>query len=1081
MNFGAHIPLEPGAFVQVEGLDFGLGKLLYFDGEIAEVEYFDSIKLQHRLKVPEASLKRVKVMPQNRCYVKDDQGNWQVGRVVFDPDAGWGYYLVQFPNQRAQDVEESRMYVRWNQPVSDPMEVLIHEGYESPYNYFLRQPILNAVVDQRRAARGLNGFISSGIQLYQHQMEVVQRVAQDPVQRYLLADEVGLGKTIEAGVLIRQYLLDYPKGSVQILAPGPLLAQWEQELNAKFKLSDFVNKQLVFLDHHQMHQAKSAGMLVVDEAHHLAAMAHDPEKRSQYLAFARVAHHSPRLLLLSATPVRRNERSYLAMLHLLDPDAYPLDGLERFAKKTEARQVVGRVLSGLSPKYDPDYLLEALQGLYPIAHDDQELTAKLERLEADLRSLSHVYDDFQGENEQFYPQEVNKRMVELRVYLSEAYRIHRRLLRNRRNSQGSVAEAVKGRHLGGFLPFPTEAYAPLQNALEDWLRVLQKQDGNLAVYAALATRFVEAAHSHPHTLAELAQTRLQRPDPQFPLAAGEEVFLQAMNTVTAPAARAKEELLCRWLVAKGGKVVVFLSDHSAKAIGDKLYLELGKDRTVVHFHSQSAKRRQESLEQFRLEPHVRFLLADSSAEEGLNLQFAQTVLLFDLPADPNRTEQRIGRLDRIGASQSCEVWSFGDPKGEGLLAAWTSYFNSFGVFDHSISSLQFLVDRYQPLFEQAVQNGEFALRELGGTLAAETSKELDEITYEDLIDQIQTEEVSSILLKGDEISALQNQRLTIVDVKRLEGALATPLHKWLTDVLGFRNEQRPNGNGVERYFAAHDDGNGTVTRVPWERIRDTFSKYRDRLVTYKRSTAVANPQVHLLRLGDPFVDDLVAYLNWDDRGQNYGWWRYVEEMQPDSHRGYFRFDYIVEASLAPFVQLQDAAKSRGIELDLEVIRRWLDSFWIPSLEGFWLDTNGDEVVNPAIKEHLSPPYGNGRPPYFDRNLSSKRRWALEQVSDLQPWREVCEWVRLRAETSLRKSPGFISKQELSARSAQVLMDMAISQLEQRALLDKVGRGSQAELDFYRFVRPAVLEAVEKPVVRLDAVGFVVLSGTFLEE
>lgn len=91
----------------------------------------------------------------------------------------------------------------------------------------------------------MSGLISSLIELEEHQAEVVKRVLQDPVQRYLLADEVGLGKMIEAGVLIGQYTLDAPADHrVLVVAPPPLVMQWRRELRRRFLLGHLLGESI---------------------------------------------------------------------------------------------------------------------------------------------------------------------------------------------------------------------------------------------------------------------------------------------------------------------------------------------------------------------------------------------------------------------------------------------------------------------------------------------------------------------------------------------------------------------------------------------------------------------------------------------------------------------------------------------------------------------------------------------------------------------------------------------------------------------------------------------------------------------
>src|SRR5262245_55999562 len=132
-------------------------------------------------------------------------------------------------------------------------------------------------MEQRGASLGMSALLSSGIELEAHQVEVVRRVLQDPVQRYLLADEVGLGKTIEAGVLIRQYVIDDPNDHrILVLVPPSLVAQWADELRRRFFLSvDTSDERVRVISTADLPAIAAAlpktGMLVIDEAHHLSA------------------------------------------------------------------------------------------------------------------------------------------------------------------------------------------------------------------------------------------------------------------------------------------------------------------------------------------------------------------------------------------------------------------------------------------------------------------------------------------------------------------------------------------------------------------------------------------------------------------------------------------------------------------------------------------------------------------------------------------------------------------------------------------------------------------------------------------
>jgi ATP-dependent helicase HepA len=109
---------------------------------------------------------------------------------------------VRFPNHNDRNIPVSELYVRWPKPITDAAEFLASQVSDTPFFADGRAAIVRHFLEQRGGYKGLTGLASSSIELIQHQVTVIRRVLGDPVQRYILADEVGLGKTIEAGVLV---------------------------------------------------------------------------------------------------------------------------------------------------------------------------------------------------------------------------------------------------------------------------------------------------------------------------------------------------------------------------------------------------------------------------------------------------------------------------------------------------------------------------------------------------------------------------------------------------------------------------------------------------------------------------------------------------------------------------------------------------------------------------------------------------------------------------------------------------------------------------------------------------------------
>jgi ATP-dependent helicase HepA len=298
---------------------------------------------------------------------------WRAGRVdgppiiPGPPATAEESYPIRFPNHNDRNIPVSELYVRWSNPVTDLAEFLTSQVSDTPFFADGRSAIVRHFLEQRDGYKGLTGLASSSIELIQHQVAVVRRVLGDPVQRYILADEVGLGKTIEAGVLIRQHLIDNPwDHNVAIVVPTHLVEQWRQELATKFFINE--TEQVHLWSESDLPGRKlpeSLSLLVVDEAHRTASSAFrvsDPNHLT-YSIISSMARRSRSILLLSGTPVLHQETGFLAMLHLLDPNAYPLADVEAFKKRVSERQTVADALMDLS---DDASVLFAEEALNPI-------------------------------------------------------------------------------------------------------------------------------------------------------------------------------------------------------------------------------------------------------------------------------------------------------------------------------------------------------------------------------------------------------------------------------------------------------------------------------------------------------------------------------------------------------------------------------------------------------------------------------------------------------------------------------------------------------------------------------------------
>ena len=220
---------------------------------------------------------------------------------------------------------------------ADPLTMLASQQHEGYPLFRSRERLLTSFTELVRQGGGLRALLASRIDLRPHQAYVAGIVLQDRLRRYLLADEVGLGKTVEAGIVIQDLLSVRPNDRVLVLCPGALTQQWLCELYSKFNYQIFTllelhgepsllpaerRRKVIAPLHAALGPAgtwlaKSQwDLVVVDEVHHLLAS-------ERLLKFVDgLSRSTPALLLLSALPAQQRKEDFLHLLSLLEPDRY---------------------------------------------------------------------------------------------------------------------------------------------------------------------------------------------------------------------------------------------------------------------------------------------------------------------------------------------------------------------------------------------------------------------------------------------------------------------------------------------------------------------------------------------------------------------------------------------------------------------------------------------------------------------------------------------------------------------------------------------------------------------------------------
>lgn len=535
-------------------------------------------------------LKRVQFRPGESIATRE--GKTFVIESVED-EAGVLVYVGQ--NRRAREDAISDVT-----SVSLPQERLM-AGQVDPGEVFdLRYRALQAQARFRQS--DVRGFLGGRLELIPHQFYILHEVSGRQIPRVLLADEVGLGKTIEACLILQRLLAIGRVQRVLILVPESLTHQWFVELLRRFNLwfsiydeercvaveqsdpgqNPFLAAQLVlcnvaFLAANEARrdQAVAAGwnIVVVDEAHHLAWT--PTHVSAEYALVEQLGQRSAGLLLLTATPTQLGLEGHFARLRLLDPHRY-----SDFAQFTKEAERFGAVAD----------VAEKIIEQKPLKPKDRTTLTKI--FDRDPEGLAqHLAALEKGQP--------GAREALLRTLLDQ-HGTGRVVFRNTRATMTG---------------FPKRKFCPAP-----------LKENNLALLARIA-RELKAEET-----GEDASIRYSfKEDPRID-------WLAAFLKEHRPA---KVLLICKSL-RKVAAIEVALQEKINVKVG--LFHEglplVQRDRNAAWFAEPDG---------------AQLLICSEIGSEGRNFQFAHHLVLFDLPLNPGLLEQRIGRLDRIGQTQTIRI------------------------------------------------------------------------------------------------------------------------------------------------------------------------------------------------------------------------------------------------------------------------------------------------------------------------------------------------------------------------------------------------------------------------------------------
>lgn len=1133
-NAGIAAKLLPGMYVRVpldieyapHFRDFRLGQIGSIDSiaNQANVHFYDQVEEEpDNVEISLHDLDRCFILSGSHCRLADSKQEGSIlqrCRDQFSYGTFAEYYVLTETAMGVIRVSEDKLEAFRNCQDYDPWAQLSRYEFQQPTWRVPRDHFVEVYHELRNATFGLDELVGARLMLFAHQAETIARVLSDTTCRYILADEVGLGKTIEACVILKGLRRRYRKLRSLIVVPAVLASQWQNELDARFWLKFPLVRDLKALAkvdelgcilcsedlalNGPLRLAillQKWDLLLLDEAHHLV------KQTRLYEALRELSRDTPRVLILSATPIQQRKQEYLALLALANPARYAMQNVAAFAGLLKSQDRIVRQIAILSrmlgESFDLEDFLDELRPVVKILEEDQEVVQR-------AKELAHAGGQEDGGECQ---------ARELLSYLSENYRVERRIIRNRRvHLDLPMPQRVLDT---AWCYTPGELEAEVLDRLYEYLEEYIQQRSQSTLLTEYVKVWMHAAASSPHVLLELISQRLaslthrvpqpapdelasvqssasprqeaerigrvlawapdlpeERADWLEPLAyavtqwrdetqklldetsislqeltqAGEHRLLQVLNAVHT--CKAKMLLFSHWLPTLDALLPVLRKRYGSQSI--------------ARFTSDMADEKlQEEVDRFQSEPGCRILLCDELGGEGRNFQMADLIIHLDLPWTPAQVEQRIGRIDRIGRTGevvSIVPFARGWPE-EALFHLWQ---DAFQLFTNSISGLEIALEGVQnTLFAALLQNVRHGLQNLLTEMVTRAKKLRDEVEEERYYEQAAI----------DHTVREEFQRL---GEKYRDGhLLEEACDKWASQA-GLRMEADRDNRQIIRFDPRHFNIN-SLKKAKFLRFPDMQEalarsrRQRELIVkgTFDRDMAVQREDLVFFAPGnDPWIDTIIENAICADRGRCCA----IQRNVPDFQGQWRGFELFYSLTIDPRPLYEGGFDPTNLFQALGFLQTSTYRVII-STKGKREDPRGK--IGQILRESWKG--GRGEIHLGKREATEGAVSNIEQFINVfvpEIWHELIERVCVRAQELLAEELDDYMEEvanEAQERFDQRLLGLRFASAWQEKYTGRAGITSE-ELQKYDAISTALVEGIRHPIRHLESVCFWYLQG-----
>lgn len=746
---------------------FATGKVLSINdfNETAHIKFSDPFDQKKYFEYIPDEVKEAPLAALDHCHLfKGSLVKWgrRTSRVVEykgnDSDF-YEYYLQDTVTKEYRCVNEVDLVTSFISGSANPIQQLKKYEFQNPCWYLGRQIVKDTMNVLDNSILGFKELAGCKIYLKAFQLNTIMQCLQSERCRYMLADEVGLGKTIEACSVLKIYLSNNAEKQVLITVPRALIAQWRTELLFKFGLlegNDENGNSIKLIPVESLSKEECVvdwDFVIVDEVHNYL------DRKGRYGFIHAISRHSENIILLSATPIQQRQEEYLDLLRLILPDKYDDMPIEKFSELVGKQNRISRLTYSLLDEVDSfkNELLPEIEAENP--HEDEDVQDELEVIEENLNDLADEIDDtklfelvssIDTSKEDFGIYDIQV----IVSYICDNFQLERNIIRGRRavlgvypkNEDGEFAERAVHELTYEISEeknyYENEAY----RQLKEWILA---QEGSLEdssvkdIIQPLIEAFFSSPWAYKARLTELGD-KYAIPADVIKTASR---WLEEEETAVDNLADVMDDIeshpsrlvnLINHIDQElfGEKIVIFTDQIETFNAYYKVFKDVFGDEVTGFAESINRDKAEVNIYRFQSDPNCKMLICDKSGGEGRNLQIADYVIHLDLPWNINTIEQRIGRLDRMGRNVKKPVTSVVihsvDSYEEQLFKFWNDGLN---VFCQSLSGLEIIMNDINNKIKESIKTDfEFGLYRLIPELIKEAEKMRETVQREQIFD-----------------------------------------------------------------------------------------------------------------------------------------------------------------------------------------------------------------------------------------------------------------------------------------------------------------------------------------------------------